>query len=119
MNAKSSLLTTAINSHEIECFNQKYKIREFCIKKMPLDSNFTRGFGVESEKRVYCEEAVNVSLSIDCKEMKGLCKNAQNACEKLKNIYAYSLENSHHSVTNGKLNCYFTKKNAEDDLNEI
>jgi hypothetical protein len=118
MKAKNSMLISAKGLNEIECFNENFKISDFCLKKLPLDSNYTRGFSVESEKRVYCEEAAGVMLSVDCESKINFCKNDKYNCEKLKKSYASSLELSHSSVVDKKLNCYFSKK-IEDDINEL
>lgn len=119
MKAKSSFLVSTINPSEIECFSEKFKINDFCVRKLELASSYARGYGVDKEKKVYCEEARGVTVTIDCSHNQLLCKNPENNCEKLKNIYAYSLELTHSSQLNGKLNCYYSKKNDEDFRDEI
>lgn len=107
MKAKNSFLITPIGLTELECFNQKFKIADFCQKKLPLEANFTRGFINIDEKKIYCETAKAVTVSIDCQSKSG-CQNSKNACEKLQNIYASKLDLNHSSIVDGKLNCYYT-----------
>lgn len=112
MKAKNTMLISPIGFSEIECFNQKFKVSEFCLKKLPEDASFTRGFINTTEKKIYCETAKAVSLSIFCEYKK--CRNHKSACEKLKNAYAMKLELSHSSLVEDKLNCYYSKDTTED-----
>jgi hypothetical protein len=118
MKAKESLLITPIGLLEIECFNQKFNISDFCLKKLPLDAAYSRGFANTIDKKVYCEEAESVMLSIDCLAKPSFCKNAEQTCEALKKNYAVKLETTHSSILNKKINCYFSK-NSEEKLNEL
>lgn len=107
MKAKNSILISPIGLAEIECFNQKFKVADFCLKKLNTSANFTRGFVNTTEKKIYCETAKAVTVSLDC-EGKSFCRNSKNACEKLQQVYAIKLEVNHSSNIAGKLNCYFT-----------
>lgn len=117
MKAKNNLLISPIGLTELECFNQKFKISDFCLKKLPIDANFTRGFINQDEKKIYCETAKAVTISIDCKQ-KNICQQSKNACDKLHLIYANKLELNHSSVVAGRLNCYFTSS-LEVDLDNL
>lgn len=112
MKAKNNMLISPIGLAEIECFNQKFKVAEFCQKKLPIDANFTRGFINFDEKKIYCETAKAVTLSIY-----RVHKNSnqhKKECEKLKIAYARKLELSHSSFLDDKLNCYYAKSSIED-----
>jgi hypothetical protein len=119
MKAKNSTLITAPSLGEVECLNQKFKIIDFCLQKMPLDKHLTRGYAVEKEKKVYCEvaQSVMVSVSCDARDMY-LCFDPKKGCLQLKNIYAYRLEVVHYSMLEKNLNCYFAKP-LGDNLDEI
>lgn len=118
MKSKSDTLISVAGVNEIECFNQKFKISDFCTQKLPLEASYTRGFAVENEKKVYCEEANSISISLTCDSFKDACKSPKSSCEKLKKVYANRLEISNSSKVEDKLNCYFTKK-AEEDLYDL
>jgi hypothetical protein len=117
MKSKNTMLISPIGLAEIECFNQKIKVADFCLKKLSSNANFTRGFINITEKKIYCETAKAVTISLDC-EGKTLCKNPKNACEKLQQVYAIKLEVNHSSNIAGKLSCYFTT-NEELDLKSL
>lgn len=118
MKAKSATLISASGTDEIECFNQKFKIVDFCMQKAPLEKHITRGYTVEKEKKVYCEEAhsVMVSISCDARDMH-FCLDPKKGCDKLKKIYAHRLEVVHYAMLEKNLNCYFSKP-LGDNLNE-
>lgn len=106
--AKSPMLITSTAPNIIECLDQKFKINEFCIKKLALGSKFTRGYGNDHDQKVFCEVAEAVTLTINCEERSALCKNANDSCEKLRASYAHSLEQAHASILNNKLKCYYS-----------
>ena len=118
MKAKSATLISASGMDELECFNQKFKIVDFCMQKAPLEKHITRGYAVEKEKKVYCEEAqsVMVSVSCDARDMH-FCLDPKKGCEQLKKIYAFRLEVVHYSMLEKNLNCYFAKP-LGDNLDE-
>jgi hypothetical protein len=119
MKAKNSTLITATNSGELECLNQKISIVDFCIQKNPLAKFFTRGYAVDKEKKVYCEEGQSVMVSVSC-DTRDLhyCFDPKKGCEQLQKIYANRLEVVHYSMLEKNLNCYFAKPLGE-NLDEI
>lgn len=117
MKAKSTTLVSALPQNEIECFNEKYKIIDFCLKKLPLGSSLSRGFAVTTEKKVYCEVAKSVMVSLTCDTQSDLCKNPKQSCLKMQKFYAYDLDLAHASQIERNLNCYYSKKIGE-NINE-
>jgi hypothetical protein len=110
MKAKSSALISASGVGELECFNEKFSIIDFCLKKIPTQKYLTRGYAVEKEKKVYCEEAQSVMISISCdKRDLRYCLDPRKGCEQLKKIFASRLEVVHYSMLEKNLNCYFAK----------
>ena len=118
MKAKSTTLISMTGVGEIECFNEKFKIADFCIKKLPLENSLTRGYAVESEKKVYCEEAKSLMLTVTCDTSKDICFKPKISCEGLKKIFAYRLNLFHYANIDKNLECYYSKFN-EENLNEL
>jgi len=114
MKAKNTSLITPVNIGELECFNEKFSIIDFCLQKSPLEKHLTRGYAVEKEKKIYCEQALSVMFSVSCDERDmHLCFNPKKGCEQLKKIYAYRLDIAHYSMLEKNLNCYFAKPLGE------
>jgi hypothetical protein len=110
MKAKDLSLISVTAPDEIECFNQKFKIIDFCLQKIPFAKHVTRGYANEKEKKVYCEEAQSVMISVSCDERDlRFCLDPKKGCEMLKKIYAYRLETVHYSMLEKNLNCYYSK----------
>ena len=119
MQAKTKTLISATTSGEIECFNQKFNIIDFCLKKFPTNKHITRGYALEKEKKVYCEEAQSVMISISCDERDlHYCLDPKAGCEQLRKIYAHRLEVVHYSMLEKNLNCYYAKS-LGDSLDEL
>lgn len=118
MKAKNSTLITSNSIGEISCLDQKFNILDFCLLKNPLDKHFTRGYSVEKDKKVYCENAQSVMVSVSCdKRDMNYCLVPFKGCQQLKKIYAYRLEVVHYSMLEKNLNCYFSKP-LGDNLDE-
>ncbi len=113
--AKSDMLASVVSRDEIECFNEKFKISDFCLKKMNPDSPLIRYYGLDSEKKVYCEDAKSVRLQLDCGQLNTSCRDPKDDCGKLKKIYAYSLDLAHGYRVDDKLHCLFSKTEVEND----
>jgi len=113
--AKSDTLVSMINRDEIECFNQKFKISDFCLKKLEANRPLVRFYGIDSEKKVYCEDAMSVKLALDCGKLNTTCKNPKQDCEKLQKIYAHSLDLAHGYRSEDKLHCLYSKTEVEED----
>lgn len=119
MKAKSNALISSSGADEIECFNEKFKIIDFCMQKSTMLKHLTRGYAVEKEKKIYCEEAQSVMISVSCDERDmRFCFDPKKGCEMLKKIYAYRLEIVHYSMLEKNLNCYFAKSLGE-NLDEM
>lgn len=122
MKAKNNMLVSELPNNQIECFNEKFKIVDFCLRKLPLGSSLARGFAISTEKKVYCEVAKSVMLTLSCDSMVEICKRPKQSCEKIKNMYAYDLELAHASQIERNLNCYYSKKlgeNINENLEEL
>jgi hypothetical protein len=112
MKAKVVMLSDASGPSEIECFNEKIKVFDFCLKKLSLETPFTRGMVIASEKKVYCESASDVIVSLDCDSSKSICDSPKLGCLKIKKLYAYRHELNHFSVIDKKINCYYSTKDT-------
>jgi hypothetical protein len=119
MKAKNAALINTTNTGELECLSQKFSIVDFCLQKNPLAKFFTRGYAVEKEKKVYCEDGQSVMVSVSC-DARDLhyCLDPKKGCEQLQKIYANRLEVVHYSMLEKNLNCYFAKPFGE-NLDEI
>ena len=114
MKAKDATLISVVLPDEMECFNQKFKIMDFCMQKIPFAKNITRGYANEKEQKIYCEEAHSVMVSIACDERDmHYCLDPKKGCDMLKKIYAYRLDVVHYSMLEKNLNCYFSKPLGE------
>ena len=85
------------------------------MAKFPLEQELTRGIVDEKRKKVICETAPSVSLTLSCdaRSMK-YCIDHKRGCEELKKIYAAKLEVVHSSMLEKKINCYFSKHQADE-----
>jgi hypothetical protein len=119
MNAKNATLISDVGMGEIECFNQKFKITDFCLQKDPQAKHITRGYPLDKEKKVLCEEGKAVMVSVSCDERDlHFCLDPKKGCEQLQKIYAVRFEVVHYSMLDKNLNCYFAKP-LGDTLDEI
>jgi hypothetical protein len=110
MKAKNQTLISAVGANEIECFNQKFQIIDFCMQKAPLNKHLARGYANDKDKKVFCEDAQSVMISVSCDERDlHYCLDPKKGCLQLKKIYAYRLEVAHYSMLEKNLNCYFAK----------
>lgn len=119
MGTKDAILISPKSLREIECFNKRYQLIDFCLKKLPEEKKITRGYINSAGKKVICEMADNVSLNLSCdqRDIK-FCRDPKKGCEALRKIYAIQLETAHFSMLEKKLNCHFSKRIGE-SLNEI
>ena len=119
MGSKNNELISANSLLKVDCMGKIFKAIDFCIKKLPLDMGLTRGIIDEKNKKVTCETASSITLSLSCdaRNIK-YCYDSHKGCEELKKIYAYQMEVVHASVLEKKINCYFSKHIGE-SLNEL
>jgi len=123
MGSKNNELISANSLLEVDCMGKIFKAIDFCLKKLPLEKGLTRGITraivEEKNKKVTCETASSITLTISCdaRNIK-YCYDSHKGCEELKKIYAYQMEVVHASVLEKKINCYFSK-HIEESLNEL
>lgn len=115
---KDALLISPASLTEMECFNKKFQLIDFCLNKFPMEKTLTRGYVDKEKKKVICEmsESVMISVSCDDRDLK-YCFDPKKGCEELKKIYGHRLEIAHYSMLEKNLNCYFSKP-IGDSLNE-
>jgi len=115
---KDALLISPSSLTEMECFNKKFQLIDFCLNKFPMEKTLTRGYVDKDKKKVICEmsESVMISVSCDERDLK-YCFNPKHGCEELKKIYGNRLDLAHYSMLEKNLNCYFSKPIGE-SLNE-
>lgn len=115
---KDVMLVTPVSLTEIECFNKKFQLLDFCLNKFPLDKTLTRGYVDKEKKKVICEmsDSVMISVSCDQRDLK-YCFDPKKGCEELRKIYGNRLDVAHFSMLEKNLNCYFAKP-IGDSLNE-
>jgi hypothetical protein len=115
---KDAVLVSPSSLTEMECFNKKFQLMEFCLSKFPMEKTLTRGYVDKDKKKVICEmsESVMISVSCDERDLK-YCFDPKRGCEELKKIYGNRLDIAHFSMLEKNLNCYFAKPIGE-TLNE-
>jgi len=115
---KDAVLISPSSLTEMECFNKRFQLIDFCLNKFPMEKTLTRGYVDKDKKKVICEmsESVMISVSCDERDLK-YCFNPKHGCEELKKIYGNRLDLAHFSMLEKNLNCYFSKPIGE-SLNE-
>ena len=109
---KHNLLIEFPDLHTLDCMNNKFAVKDFCIKKFGSEYKILRGYVQPKLKEVACESGEQVMLSLACdKRDRDYCKDPKKGCEKLRETYAYSLKLYHHSFlekdVDDVLNCYY------------
>ncbi|GAB4421345.1 MAG: hypothetical protein OHK0056_32200 [Bacteriovoracaceae bacterium] len=112
MGHKHNLLVDYPDLLNLNCMGKNVSIKDFCLKKYSGERKFLRGYVQPKLKEVVCEFGQQVVLSVACdKRDKKYCEKPILGCEKLREIYAYSLNLYHHSFlekdVDDVLNCYF------------
>ena len=85
MGSKNLELISAKSMTEIDCTGKVFRGVDFCMAKFPLEQELTRGIVDEKRKKVICETAPSVSLTLSCdaRSMK-YCIDHKRGCEELK-----------------------------------
>lgn len=115
---KDVMLVSPASLTEMECFNKKFQLLDFCLNKFPMEKSLTRGYVDKAKKKVICEMSNSVMISVSCdqRDLK-YCFDPKKGCDELRKIYGNRLDVAHFSMLEKNLNCYFAKP-IGDSLNE-
>jgi hypothetical protein len=117
-------LITAPSLKELDCMGTIVSLNEFCLKNMLDAKNFSRGYAQAEQKKVFCQSANGLSLSINCTaNNKKLCAHEKEACRDLQALYARNLKLVKSTLqmdgeSNSQVSCYYlSHEQAKIDAN--
>lgn len=113
MGFKNLVIVEQVKQSAIDCMGKKLDVNDFC-DKFSNQKNFTRGYIDSDARRVICEEATGVSLSVTCEKdgaHEKVCISPEKSCHILKKLYARRLALIHSAFLDifpGQVNCYYS-----------